>query len=48
MRAQRIRRVVVLPAPSGPTQPEDLPFATSTLRLSTAVSSPNGASGRWF
>src|SRR3954471_17279275 len=35
-----MRRVVVLPAPSGPTIPKSVPAGTSKLRLSTAVTAP--------
>src|SRR4051795_13715389 len=36
-----MRRVVVLPAPSGPTRPNSSPRPTSKLNPATAVSSPN-------
>src|SRR5436305_14755069 len=36
-----MRRVVVLPAPSGPTRPNSSPRPTSKLTPATAVRSPN-------
>src|SRR3954452_16739245 len=36
-----MRRVVVLPAPSGPTMPNSSPLPTSKLTPATAVRSPN-------
>src|SRR3954453_820526 len=36
-----MRRVVVLPAPSGPTRPNSSPLPTSKLTPATAVRSPN-------